>query len=197
MSDEDEESNNDETTQDEIAVKHSNINHRVSTAINRRHYKVGLVGSSLTTLPPGFQFPKLTCEQLVTNWFIGNGEKNIIPYCRLRPSDLRHVKNGVSTHRKMRRFMAAIERYGRIEGTWIEQFNKWTPHSVSLMWNSISHKYIFRRYSKTRTATIIWKSIYNNMLKAKVFKKAEDCSNEEWKHSVHNGNYSKAQFDTN
>jgi hypothetical protein len=70
-------SNNDETTQDEIAIQHSNINHRVSTAINRRHYKVGLVGSSLTTLPPGLQFPKLTCEQLVTNWFIGIMEKRI------------------------------------------------------------------------------------------------------------------------
>jgi hypothetical protein len=189
-------SHDDETAQEEIALQRSKVNDKVSTAIKRRHYKVGLVGSCLTTLPPGFQFPKsLTCEQLVTNWFIGNGEKNIIPYCRLRPSELRQVKNGGITHRKMRRFMAAIERYGRIEGKWVEQFNKWTPQSVSLLWNCISQKYIFRRYSKTRTGTISWKSIYNNMLNAKVFKKAQECSNEEWKHSVYNVNYSRAQFD--
>lgn len=187
---------NNETTQDEIALQRSNVNHRVTTAIKQRHYKVGLVGSSLTTLPPGFQFPRtMTCEQLVTNWFIGNGEKNIIPYCRLRPSDLRHVTNGSSNLRKMRRFMAVIERYGRIEEKWIQKFNKWTPHSVSALWNTISEKYIFRRYSKTRTGTISWKAIYNNMVEKKVFKKEQDCLNEEWIHSVYNENHSRQQFD--
>jgi hypothetical protein len=188
---------NDETTQDAIAIQRSNTSHRVRTAIKNRHYKVGLIGSSLTTLPPGFQFPRMTCEQLISNWFIGNGSRNIIPYCRLRPSDLRHVKSGNINHRKMRRFMAVIERYGRIEGKWIERFNRWTPQSVVSMWNSISEKYIFKRYAKTRTTTISWKAIYNNMVARNVFKKEHHCSDEEWKHSVHNTNYSNAQFVTN
>ena len=94
--------------------------------------------------------------------------------------------------------MAVIERYGRIEGKWIERFNRWTPQSaVVSMWNSISEKYIFKRYAKTRTTTISWKAIYNNMVARNVFKKEHHCSDEEWKHSVHNTNYSNAQFVTN
>jgi hypothetical protein len=159
--------------------------------VRKRMFTVGAVRGKLTSLPPDFKFPTMTCSQLISNWYIGNKNSNIVPYCRLSPSDLHHVKHGIQTRQKMARFMNVIEKYGRSRNCWVERESDWTVDSVSKLWMKIGQKDIFGNFADSdtsKTFTGSWRTMLDKMIKRGAFKKTRDeCDNDEmWRLSIYN-----------
>ena len=87
-----------------------------AVAASKTQYIVGLVKVTtskgvvckLSTLPVAFKFPSLTIPQLIDNWFIGNQEANIVPYCTLVFKDVNHITGGKVQLWKMLRVMKVV-----------------------------------------------------------------------------------------
>ena len=164
-------------------------NDHIQAIVKKRKITIGLVKGKLTILPPDFKFPQMTCEQLIRNWFLGDKSKKIVPYSRLLPAHLYHVKNGRRLRQKMSRFMSVVETYGRMENCWIEGTD-WDQEKVTNLWSSIGHKHIFTKYSNVRDSRVeggAWITILNKTTKFGAFKKErKDCSSEaEWNRSIY------------
>ena len=155
--------------------------------------EIHVIGGKLTPLHQEFQFPTMTCNQLVHNWFIGNSNLKSIPYRKLTPSFLEHVKNGKANKQKMGRFMAVVEFYARIEGCWNDNPTAWDVENVSEMWNAVANKHIYSKYSgsgknASRSVTATWRSMLNKFERKGAFRKSRaNCkSDEEWELSIYN-----------
>ena len=147
-----------------------------------------LVKGKLSLLPRDFVFPKMTCQQLVHNWFIPNNALKIVSYRRLSFNDVQHVPNGKDTRQKMGRFMAVVEKYARMENCW---FNEWDAAKVTTMWNAVGNKHIYMKYanvSDSRLFTGTWFTMLRKMKNKGAFKKNQaSCGNDEqWALSIHN-----------
>lgn len=156
----------------------------------RRRVTVGVVNGVLTTLPADFSFPKsLTARQMVYSWFIGNDDRQIVPYRRLSAKDVKHVSGGQEYRRKMVGYMKAFKHYAKVEGCWIEKDP--TPNQVKRMWESVTSKYLYRLYGAddiSRPHTGGWFSFFNRMSRRGAFRKTRDTctSDEEWSRSIYN-----------
>jgi len=88
-----------------VRAKERKIAKASKKAVEKRGFKIGVCSGHLTTLPPKFNFTNgMTPLQLIADWFIGDKNKNILPYCRLRHKDIVHLDNCGTlkvTHRKM------------------------------------------------------------------------------------------------
>ena len=180
-------------SQEERRVRNTSTVQREDAVMKKRHYTVGVVKDTLTTLPPSFQFPAMTCHQLITNWFVGNASKNVVPFCRLNCRDMLHVKSGGSTRRKMERFMTVVEKYGRDENCWVNRKSEWTAAKVSSLWAAIGRKHIYGKFANhngSRRMTLAWKTLLNRMIAKGAFKrKREQCKTDaQWEVSIFNRN---------
>ena len=192
--------NNENHVDDETKVADERLTRRkrkqqaAQDAVKKRLFKIGLVKGIMTTLPADFTFPTLTCPQLIGNWVLGNNELNIIPFGKLVARDVAHVNNGHNTHQKMGRFMNVIKRLGLRKRCWYE--NEWTPEKVTKLWITVS-PFIQRHYIKYKTGSsnrpnqLMWKTVYNHMVKAGAFKKNRlQCeSDEQWQQSIYCDNW--------
>lgn len=133
------------------------------------------ISGKLTPVHRGFEFPKMTCCQLVHNWFIGNDNLKSIPFRKLKAGFLKHVKNGQDQKQKMGRFMAVVEMYARLENCW---YDEWDAQKVSSMWSSIGNKHIYSKFSSakdSRNFTGTWRAIHNTMQRKGAFKKTRSA----------------------
>ena len=161
-------------------------------AVKKRRFKLGIVDGNVTSLPPDFIFKhNMSCEQVVTCWFIGDVKGNIMEYRRLAAKDVKHVPGGTHTRQKMQRFMAVIEKYARHEKCWIEKSCDCTVRNVNTLWKKVS-KYVWQLYGSqvdSRLRTGAWRTMLEKMIRKGAFKKtrAEEApDNEKWKLSVYN-----------
>jgi len=68
-------------TKTEQALK-SREEHKNSVAcVKKRKLKVGFHHGKLTILPVDFSFPRMTTNQLVLNWLVGNAKKTAFALC--------------------------------------------------------------------------------------------------------------------
>ena len=149
------------------------------------------IKGKLTPLHQNFEFPKMTCSQLVHNWFIGNPNLKSIHYQKLTSSFLEHVKYGKATKQKMGRFMAVVEFYARIENCWNDNYNAWNAENVSQMWNKIGNKHIYCKYGgkdASRSVTATWRSMLCKFERKGAFRRSlASCKlPEEWDLSIYN-----------
>ena len=80
---------------------------------------MGVVNGHVMSLPLNFSFPhNMTCDKLVTNWFIGYSDRNIMEYRRLFLKDLVHVEREHHTLQTMKWFIKVVERYAPTEMFW-------------------------------------------------------------------------------
>ena len=90
----DNEEDNSESGEEERHLQASIRREEVIRAIKWRRIGVGVVNVHIPSFSSNVSFPhKITCEKLVTNWFIGYSERNIVEYRRLIPEYLVPVKN--------------------------------------------------------------------------------------------------------
>ena len=96
---------NPEDSAEVVRAKEGKVAKASKKAVEKRGFNIGVCNGHFTTSPPKFNFTKgMTPLQLIANWFIGDKNKNILPYCRLRYTDFAHLDNCGTlkvTHRKM------------------------------------------------------------------------------------------------
>ena len=145
--------------------------------VSRRNLTMGFHHGRLQVLPPTWTFPKMSAKQLIDNWYVGNKEDHIPPLALLSPKDVAHLgttkcpNQGKVKLRQMKAVMMVIERYARIEG--LEKVGKagWNCEYTKHLWEKLGNKYINAQFGKTnRNLSMAWKTLYNKMDKAKVFK---------------------------
>ena len=134
----------------------------------------------------------MTCLQVVTNWFIGSREENILPYRRLRANSFATTKLK-GTFQKISRFMSVVEFYAEAKNCLIQDSDKATIRNVTKVWESIRWIYIHRKYIEmdySRFDTLSWVTVMNKMVKKGAFKTSRvDCEDEDqWKRSIYNQN---------
>ena len=158
-------------TKTEQALK-SREEHKNSIAImKKRKLKVGFHHGKLTILPVNFSFPRMTMNQLVLNWLVGNVEKNQPPYCALSAKDFGHDKRLHGPFCEMRMLMKYVECVARRHSCWLEKNVDRTNKKVTEMWDFIGNRFIidpFRKKGGRRKETS-WKTIYNRLSLANEF----------------------------
>ena len=110
----------------------------------------------------------MTPPQLIENWFIGDLQANVPPFCTLKAGDVRHIKGADGSLRKMKRFMKFIERMGRQHNVWGDRLRDnptgWNISNVKELWEGIQKdfKSKYMRGCK-RKGELSWSTPYNNM----------------------------------
>ena len=163
----------------------------------RKVVTVGLVQNKITPLPPCFEFPKgMTGAQLVSNWFIGDSVRKILPYRRLEAGHFTHSDKAKleiqkRIKRRMGRFMAVVEHYALAEDVWIGEKDEVSAEKVKKLWETVEWKHIMTKYTKpdaSKTTTKAWASILNAMQRSGAFRENRNTckDDDEWKLSIHN-----------
>jgi hypothetical protein len=141
----------------------------------KRKVTAGVVHGKFTVLPSDFQFPTMSCSQLAQNWFIGNNGRMIVPYKRLKASDVHHVKGGVKIRQKISSFMKVVEFYGRLEGCWIEDDP--TVAKVNSLTGMVFNTYIYGIYGGVNDSRVIrgtWASWLRKMNERGAFRPSRE-----------------------
>ena len=155
--------------------------HIQDTLLSSRRLRMGYHHGRLQVLPPRWTFPKMNIKQLVDNWYIGNKKESIPPMKLLQPLHVQHLgtsrnKNaGRVKLRQMKCVMNQLESYAKTEGIYEDDPSKWNSEYTTKIWEVIGDKYINSRFGGKRIAEMSWKTLYNKMLKAKIF---QDNDNE-------------------
>ena len=71
--------------------------------------------------------------------------------------------------RQMKLIMNQVEVYGKFEEIYDGNPARWTPEYMTKIWEAVGDNYINQRFRGNCTVKMSWKTIYNNMQKAKVF----------------------------
>lgn len=118
---------------------------------------------------------------------LGNNKLNIVPFSKLVARDVAHVTNGHNT-------MNVIKKLGQRTQCWYE--NKWMPDKVTKLWMTVSpfiqrHYINYKTGSSNRPNQLMWKIVYDHMVKAGAFKKLRiKCeSDEQWERSIYCDNW--------
>ena len=141
--------------------------------VKRRKLKVGFHHGKLKILPVDFAFPRMTTNQLVLNWLVGNITNNLPPYCALSGTDFGHDKRLHKSFHEMKILMRYIECVARRHNCWIENNRDRTNENVNRMWEKIGNGFVIDPFMKksARRKETSWKTVYNRLALAKGFSK--------------------------
>ena len=125
---------------------------------------------------PSMGFPKMTAKQLIDNWYVGDKKSGVPPFYYLTANHVEHLgtkKNKGPERMKLRQMksvMKVVERLIREKGCFRDRGGKkWNTEYAKVVWETVS-PIILRKYGpKNREAEMSWKTVYNNMSKAKAF----------------------------
>ena len=160
-------------TKTEQALKAREEHANSVACVKMRKLKVGFHHGKLTILPVDFSFPRMTTNQLVLNWLVGNIKKNFPPYCALSGTDFGHDKRLHKSFHEMKILMRYIECVARRHNCWIENNRDRTNENVNRMWEKIGNRFVIDPFMKksTRRKETSWKTVYNRLALAKEFSK--------------------------
>ena len=161
-------------TETEKEMKTREHREKSTELVKKRKLKVGFHHGKLTILPPDFVWPKMTTQQLVINWMVGNFKENIPPYCALTVTDVVHAKRLYKPFHEMKILMRYIECVARRQNCWIINLKDRNHRNVIRMWEKIGNKFIIDPFAKKigRRKETSWKTVYNRLALAKEFSKS-------------------------
>ena len=124
-------------------------------------------GGTVSRLPEGFVFPKMTLATLLTSWFCGNQSTRTIPFKLLKATELENKQEKVQLC-KMRKLVDAVIAGAKQEGAWREQRGAWDIGSTVRLFESVKHlfEYPTKSTRPRRNAQISWVTVYNIYVKS-------------------------------
>ena len=66
--------------------------------------------------------------------------------------------------------MTQIESYTKTENIYESDHDKWTTEYTTKIWETGGDKYIYSKFRGNRAVEISWKTLFNKMQKANMFK---------------------------
>ena len=154
-----------------------NVRKETEKIVKRRKITIGFHHGVLNPLPPTWDFPKaIPIIHLLNAWLIGDLQHNIPPFHVLQPIHVKHLKSGRQNLSKMKQVMTKIEELGKKENVWHSDVKHWTGQRVTVLWSSIwdeLHPYLGDKTGnkvKSRDGQISWRTCYNKMQGAGLFK---------------------------
>ena len=123
------------------------------TCVNRKRLKVGYHHGKLAILPLDFAFSRMTTNQLVLNWLVGNVKKNLPLYCALSPTNVAHNKKLRKAYHEMKIVMRYIECIARRQNCWLHTIRDCTNENMNNMWEEIGNRFIIDPFSKKKRET--------------------------------------------
>ena len=66
--------------------------------------------------------------------------------------------------------MTQIEAYAKTENIYESDPDKWTTEYTTRIWETVGDKYIYSKFRGNRAVEMSWKTLFNKMQKANMFK---------------------------
>jgi len=119
-------------------------------------------GGTISRLPEGFLFPKMTLATLLTSWFCGNQSTRTVPLKLLKATELENKREKLQLC-KMRKLVDAVIVGAKQEGVWREQRGAWNIGSTVRLYESVKHLFDYPTKNDRirRSAQISWLTVYN------------------------------------
>lgn len=119
-------------------------------------------GGTVSRLPEGFVFPRMTFATLLTSWFCGNQSTKIIPFKLLRATELENKREKFQLC-KMRKLIQAVIAGAQQAGVWNDQRGAWDVGSTVRLYENVVHlfQYPTKNEKIRRNTQISWLTIYN------------------------------------
>ena len=146
------------------------------TLLSSRRLRMGYHHGRLQVLPQKWTFPKMNVKQLVDNWYVGNKKERIPPFKLLEPLHVQHIGTSANKNagrvkiRQMKCVMSQIEDYAKTEEVYEINPDKWTTEYTTKIWEAVGDKYINSKFRGNRAVEMSWKTLFNKMQKANMFK---------------------------
>ena len=143
--------------------------------MNRRTLNFCFRCGGFHVLPPTSTYLRTTCKKLIDNWYVGN-KREKIPLLQIL-SALNVVYLGTPGNRnagklklrQMRCLMPTLGKYEKKEIKYLSNKALWTSEYVKIMWEKIGEKDLISKFDgQNGNGEMSWKTMYKNMLKAKV-----------------------------
>jgi hypothetical protein len=119
-------------------------------------------GGTVSRLPEGFVFPKMTLATMLTNWFCGNQNTRTIPFKLLAGRELQNRREKLQLC-KMRKLVNAVIHGAKHLCVWQEQRGAWDIGSAVRLFENVKHlfEYPTKDAKIRRTIQISWLTVYN------------------------------------
>ena len=149
---------------------------REKRVMTRRWISVGFHNGKLKVLPSLWNFPKITAKQLIDKWYVEDKKSGVSPFYYLTAKHVEHLGTqnnkglGGMNLRQMKSMIKVVERLGREKGRFRDMDGKHLNNEYEkVVWETVG-PIILRKYGpKNREAEMSWKTVYNNISKAKAF----------------------------
>ena len=154
----------------------SGANENISIATNtsitmverdeRRFQFFYTAGGTVSRLPHGFVFPKMTLATLLTSWFCGNQSTRTIPFKLLKATELETEREKCRLC-KIRKLIDAVIVGAKQEGVWRDQRGAWEIGSTVRLYEGVMHLFEYPTKNRRirRNAQISWVTVYNLYVK--------------------------------
>ena len=118
----------------------------------------------------------MNVQQLLANWYVGNKKEGVPPLKLLEPLHVQHIRTPANKNAgrvkisQMKCVMNQIEAYARTENIYESDPDKWTTEYTTKKLETVGDKYIYSKFRGNRAVEMSWKTLFNKMQKADMFK---------------------------
>ena len=104
-----------------------------------RKFAVGSHHGKLNILPSNYQFPPMTCFQLIANWLLESVSENLPPLWNLRSKKVKHINNSMRMWNMMKCFMSKVKRVYIDKVCWKAEMKYWDYMSAIKVWDNVQN----------------------------------------------------------
>ncbi|KAL3771060.1 hypothetical protein ACHAWU_006437 [Discostella pseudostelligera] len=144
------------------------VTHTPITMVERdeRRFQFFYNAGTVSRLPEGFVFPKMTLATLLTSWFCGNQSTRTIPFKLLKAPEFENKREKLQLC-KMRKLIGAVIVGAKQLGVWRDRRGAWDIGLTVRLFENVKHvfEYPTKNGRIRRTVQISWLTVYNLYVK--------------------------------
>ena len=112
---------------------------------NKRTFTVVYHHGKINVLPSNYQFPPMTCSQLIVNFLLGIIFYNVPPLWTLSSKEVNHKQNSMIMWNMMKCFVSEVKIVAFDKVCWKAKMKDWDYMSTINVWDNV-HNYFNTKY---------------------------------------------------
>ena len=143
--------------------------------MKKRKFMVGYHLVNLNVLPSNYQFPLMTCSQLIVDWLLGSVSENVFPIWNLSYKELNCIKNGTRMWKIMKRLISEVKRVAIDKVCRKYKMKDWDYMSAIKVWDNVQNYFNIKYMADKKKRPLTKDSLQSHVI-FKYISESKECT---------------------